>query len=339
MKKLRYIGKIIFLMNAVFATLLLLSYILPYVFSKSFPLISILSLIVPVLIVINFIFFIYWVIRRKRQFLMSFLILLLGFQYISSFYKFSSKKENKDNIDFSILSYNVRLFNIYEWIKEDGIDTKIGDLIRKENPDILCLQEFYYEKESMFDYYPFKYIKYKTKNQKTGQAIFSKYPIITQGSLEFPDTGNNAIYADVIKGKDTVRIYNLHLESFHIDPTEESINQENSGQLLKRVKNSLVAQQEQAIIFDEHQQKSKYQKIVCGDFNNNQYSNIYKMIKGDMKDSFEEAGSGFGRTFHFKYFPIRIDFILVDENIKVVSHENFDMRYSDHYPVGASLAF
>lgn len=291
----------------------------------------------PVLILINIIFFFYWLLRRKKQFLLSFLVLLLGYQHVFSFYKFSSKKEMKTVAALSLLSYNVRLFNAYEWIKDEGIAAKIGGFIKKKNPDILCLQEFYYEKESMFNQYPYKYIKYKTKNQKTGQAIFSKYPITARGSLEFPDTGNNAIYADIIKGKDTIRVYNLHLESFHIIPDTENISQENSGRLLKRMGISIAVQQKQATIFNIHQQKCKYKKIVCGDFNNTQYSNIYKKIKGTMKDSFEEAGSGFGKTFDFKYFPMRIDFILVDKKVKVMSHENFKEKYSDHFPIATTL--
>jgi hypothetical protein len=34
-------------------------------------------------------------------------------------------------------------------------------------------------------------------------------------------------------------------------------------------------------------------------------------IKGTLKDSFEEAGKGFGATYKFKYY--RIDYIFADE--------------------------
>ncbi|NER12139.1 endonuclease [Leptobacterium flavescens] len=339
MSKLRLVNKGIFLLNSVFAAFLLLSYALPYIFSRSFPSLSVLSLTVPILIVINLMFMLYWILRLKKQFLLSFLILLLGYQHVFSFYKlpFGKTKERAEAV--SLMSYNVRLFNVYEWIDDEGIADKISTFLKDQDPDILCLQEFYFEKEAMFDHYPYRYIKYKTENQKTGQAIFSRFPIVDRGSLEFPDTGNNAIYADIVKNDDTVRIYNLHLESLRINPEKEDLSQKNSGRLLKRIGTSFAIQQAQANIFNKHQETCMYKKIVCGDFNNTQYSNIYKKIRGDMKDTFEEAGKGFGKTFDFKYFPVRIDFIMVDGEMEVISHKNFKERYSDHYPVSSSLIF
>ncbi len=337
MKKLRFVSKTIFLINVVFALLLLLSYRLPYFLIKNIPSLSVLSLVVPVFIFVNLIFLIYWVLRRKRYFIISFIALLISYQQVFSFYKVSGNENESQKHELSLLSYNVRLFNVFKWINDDSIALKISELIKKEDPDILSLQEFYYEKEAMFNYYPYSYIKYKTKNQKTGQAIFSKYPIINKGSLEFPNTANNAIYIDIVKEKDTIRIYNLHMESFHINAEEENINQENSGRLLNRMSNSFAIQQKQAILFNKHQEKCAYRKVITGDFNNTEYSYIYKKIKGNLKDTFEEAGKGFGKTFNFRYFPVRIDFILVDKTIDVVSHKNFEQRYSDHFPIATSL--
>ena len=67
MKKLNVIDKIVFLINSFVATLLLLSYILPLVPPKTFTILSVLSLFVPFLILVNVIFFVYWLIKLKRQ--------------------------------------------------------------------------------------------------------------------------------------------------------------------------------------------------------------------------------------------------------------------------------
>jgi hypothetical protein len=45
---------------------------------------------------------------------------------------------------------------------------------------------------------------------------------------------------------------------------------------------------------------------------NNSLFYVYRNIKGTLKDSFEEAGKGFGATYKFKY-PTRIDYIFADE--------------------------
>ena len=60
-------------------------------------------------------------------------------------------------------------------------------------------------------------------------------------------------------------------------------------------------------------------------------------IKGEKNDAFAEQGSGFGRTFIFDIIPLRIDFILSDPEFKVRAFENFDVTYSDHFPIMAVL--
>ena len=77
--------------------------------------------------------------------------------------------------------------------------------------------------------------------------------------------------------------------------------------------------------------------IICGDFNNTAYSYVYKKIRGNLQDAFVESGNGFGRTFKFKFFPVRIDFILADDNFDVNDFKTFDVELSDHYPVMAKV--
>lgn len=96
-------------------------------------------------------------------------------------------------------------------------------------------------------------------------------------------------------------------------------------------------QEEQANLVVRHMQSVPYKKIITGDFNNNQFSRTYHLIKGDNNDTFDEKGSGFGRTFIFHGVPARIDFILADPTFEVTSHKNFDVKYSDHYPIMASF--
>jgi hypothetical protein len=53
---------------------------------------------------------------------------------------------------------------------------------------------------------------------------------------------------------------------------------------------------------------------------------VYRNIR-EVKDSFEEAGTGFGQTYKFKYYPARIDYIFADEMIvKRVSKFSRDER-------------
>uniref|UniRef100_UPI00404B35B3 endonuclease/exonuclease/phosphatase family protein n=1 Tax=Gelidibacter sp. TaxID=2018083 RepID=UPI00404B35B3 len=332
MNKLSLINKLVFFFNSVAALMLLLSYILPYIEPKKFAILSVLSLGVPVLILVNLLFLLYWLLTVKKQLLLSLIVLILGYSNVISLYKFSASKQIDDTQNISVMSYNVRLFNAFEWLPQKDINNQIEAFIKEKNPDILCLQDYRVDKDISFDGY-FKYEKVSGEKVKNGQAIFSKYPIVNSGSVEFPDTFNNAIFVDVVKKNDTIRIYNLHLQSLKIDVNNQEILNEDSEKLVNSVSKTFKIQQDQTELFLEHKRQNPHKTIVCGDFNNTAYSYVYKQIKGDLQDAFVEAGNGFGRTYNFRFFPVRIDFILVDDAFEVNSFKTFDVELSDHYPV------
>jgi endonuclease/exonuclease/phosphatase family metal-dependent hydrolase len=313
--------------------MLLLSYLLPYVAPKSFSFLAVLSLAVPFLILSNLLFALYWLMNVKKQMLLSLFVLIVGFSYVGSLYKFSKSKDIEDENNISIMNYNVRLFNLYDWISEGNVQEEIIDFIKTESPDVISFQEYHPHENVDLSFYKYKYEELSGKRIKYGQAIFSKFPIINSGSIEFPDTANNAIYADIVKGSDTIRIYNVHLQSLRIDANKEAISQENSERLIKRASETFKMQQFQSELFLMHKKKSPYKMVICGDFNNTAYSYVYKEIKGDLVDAFYAAGNGFGRTFDFKYFPIRIDFILADKAFTINKFKTYNQKYSDHFPI------
>jgi endonuclease/exonuclease/phosphatase family metal-dependent hydrolase len=337
-KRLRILSRVVFFFNVLFAALLLLSYILPFVVPKSFPILSVLSLLVPVFIMINFIFMILWLIRLRKQFFLSFIVLVIGYTHVISLYKFSGNTTEPSENSLSVMSYNVRLFNIYNWIPEKKIDQKIVDLVKTTSPDVVAFQEFHRNHEDSFRFYDHKHVVFKGKKNKAGQAIFSKFPIINKGSLNFQNTPNNVIYIDILKNNDTIRIYNLHLQSLHINPQQEEISQKNTERLVKRMAKTFKMQHSQAELFEKNRRNCKYKEIILGDFNNTQFSNVYRKIKGPMKDAFVEAGKGFGSTFDYPYFPMRIDFIFVDTSFTVNSFKTFSELYSDHYPIHSVIS-
>lgn len=332
MKQLKWFDKSVFFFNSIAAMLLLLSYILPYVEPKKFAFLSVLSLTVPFLIVLNILFVIYWLFKVKRQLLLSLIVLLIGYSYLGSLYKFSSSKNIDDTQNISVMNYNVRLFNVFKWIPDDGVEQKIVDFINEKQPDILSLQEYRRDEKIKFSGYH-KFEEISGDKVKNGQAILSKFPIVNSGSIEFPDTYNNAIFIDIVKGKDTIRVYNVHLQSMKIDANGDALAKESSENLFKSVSKTFSMQQSQSELFLQHKKDCHYKMIICGDFNNTAYSYVYKEIKGDMQDAFVEAGNGFGRTFNFKFFPVRIDFIFVDPSFEINSFKTSDVVLSDHYPI------
>ena len=334
MKKKSFLDRILFFINSLLAAALLISYLLPFISPETIPALTILSLAVPFLITVNIVFSIYWLLKLRRYFLLSAIILALGFATISSFYKFSEKKKFL-NDDVSIMSYNVRMFNHYKWNEDSDLAQKTFDFITDKDPDILAFQEFY-ESDKISFKFPYRYIKTKSKTNKFGLAIYSKYQIVNSGSLDFTNSANNAIYIDIVKNKDTIRIYNIHLESLKINTNKEHFGEENSEKLFGRLKSTFKKQAKQTMQFLAHEQQWKGKIIICGDLNNTAFSWVYNKISDNKKDAFAEAGSGFGKTFNYA-FPVRIDFILTDTSIKINNFKTFDVNYSDHFPIQARV--
>ena len=329
-----------FFLNIVLTILTFAGYLLPFLAPKLFPFLSVFTLVLPLMLICNFLFFLYWLLQTKRQMLLSGIVLLLGITFINKFYKFSEDKLPEEKGDFTLMSYNVRLFNIYAWLPQTNVTDTILSFVKEQNPDIICFQEF-----SNIDFnirgYGYNHIFSWKDKTKSGQAIYSKFPIINKGNIEFPNSSNNVIFADIKKGRDTMRIYSMHLQSIRISPDlHEKINEEKSKAIFRRISEAFKQQQLQAEIVEKHKSECKYPMIVCGDLNNSAFSYVYRHIKGDMKDAFEEAGKGFGKSYNFKYYPARIDYVFTDKSIIIKEFETVkSFVNSDHYPIITRLAF
>ena len=333
MKNLNLIDKLVFFVNSILAILLLFSYSLQYIKPSLFPYLSFISLSVPVLIIINFLFCVYWIIKLKKQFILSFLILLIGFSDVLSFFKISQNIDIASADDISVMSYNVRLFNLYNWIDDDDILNKITSFIDVEKPDVINIQEYSSAENFSLESYPYDHSSLSNGKSSNGLAIFSKLPIVNKGVVVSENSSAIAIFVDVKKDRDTIRFYNIHLKSFKLESELETYEQNSSDKILNVFDNTFKIQETQSIVISNHIKNSPYKVVLSGDFNNTAYSYVYQLLKGDLVDSFDTAGSGFGSTYNFKYFPMRIDFILIDDSFRINDFKTFDIDLSDHFPI------
>ncbi|MCB0455091.1 MAG: endonuclease/exonuclease/phosphatase family protein [Aequorivita sp.] len=338
MRKL--VNKFLYWGNLLSAFLLLISFILPYLPPKNFPTLSLLSLVVSLLIILNIFFALYWAIQFRRRFLVSFTVLLISYFYFNVFYEVSSEGDaSQYKNTLNVLSYNVRLFNAYEKNPETDASEIISEILTEENPDVVFVQEYYKPNKIDFSAYPHKYVHFKSEKAKLGHAFFSKYPLVNTGAFDFEETYNNTLYADVVKGTDTIRIYNVHLQSLGIIPRVSFLQDSDNEKLRKRVSKAFEKQQSQVEAILEHKEKTKHPVIICGDFNNTPFSYSYRKLKDGMQDAFRERGNGLGTTFKFEKFPMRIDYIFASEGLDVISFESMEKTFSDHYPVRATVGW
>ena len=339
MKNLSITGKIFLILNYIAALWLAVAFVTPYLPEGFMSVLSLNSLIFPFLVLVNIFFLIYWLIKLKKYFLISLLILLLNYTNLKALYQWQGKHHIEPK-GFSLMSYNVRLFNAYRWIKKKGINVDISNYLKDQFPDILVLQEFKTDKQTDFLQYPYKHIVLKGKKRKAGLAIFSKYKIINQGNLDFQDTYNNAIWADIVIKKDTLRVYNVHLQSYKIVNPENLVEQ-NKIKVSNKLQKVFKRQYRQAERIAGHAEKSPYPVVIAGDFNNTAFSAPYRILKKNKTDAFVEAGEGYGMTWRYKWVPLRIDFILPDDKkLQVLQFETLNhIKYSDHFPIKALLKF
>ncbi|NPA44946.1 MAG: endonuclease/exonuclease/phosphatase family protein [Chlorobi bacterium] len=353
----KILHKISIITNVIFAILLILSYLSTLISPEKISFLALLGLSFPFLLLINFIFLIYRIYRKKASLLISLIAILVGYNQISNFLSFSIGNENVKENSLKVMTYNVRMFDIYNWSKNENTSNNILNIIKNEDADVICLQEFYSTKKHNWKKRIFKELKLQdfivsSKNNKSffGNAIFSKYPIVNQGFLKNAFPTQKCIYADIKKGNDTIRIYTIHLSSIHLDNDDykfmknikldienkdENIEgvKDISTKLLKAYKNR--AKEVDAIF--PYIEKSPYKTIVCGDFNDTPISYTYQKIKGKLKDSFNEKGFGIGNTYAGSLPLFRIDYVFHSSDISTASFKIIPEELSDHYPVIVNL--
>lgn len=345
MSKLSIFNKCVFILNIILGVITLSAYILPFLAPKAFPILAVFTLFMPVVLGLNILFVLYWLLRRKSHFLLSGVLLLVGIPFFNSFYRFKKIEEPTAEREWSLLSYNVRLFNHFNWIKDIQVSEPMQQLFTDLNPDIICIQEYTPKHNIQFKSYPFQHIVMGGNKIKTGHAIFSKFPIIQKGTVKLSDHNTESIFVDLKIHDDTVRVYNIHLQSVKISPDVHEIHdninevtQERSKKMLTRTSESFQLQQLEAEALVKHRAAIHYPIIVAGDLNNSSFSYVYRKVRGTLLDAFAEAGKGFGKSYFFKHYPARIDYIFVDPRFEVLSFDTFDQfEYSDHYPLFARM--
>ena len=116
-----------------------------------------LNLMVPFIVLINCLFFIFWIIKLKWPFVMFIFSILIGHTEWERLYKLPNNAIPVSK-GLKLMSFNVRLFNSYNWIDKENIPESILSFVNQESPDILCLQEFSKEFSPSFEKYPYNYM-------------------------------------------------------------------------------------------------------------------------------------------------------------------------------------
>jgi endonuclease/exonuclease/phosphatase family metal-dependent hydrolase len=343
--------------NAFFGCALLISYLAVHINPDTFVLPAFFGLAYLYLLFINIILVIIWAVRLRFEALISLIIIAAGITHLSNYIRIQKPSGDKSGT-FKVLSYNLRLFNIYEGLNANS-EQKVLAFLKSQKPDILCLQEFFIngvpsQKEASINvalggnYYSHLKIIGRGRNRYYGIVTFSRFPIVRKGEIIHPGSSSLSIFSDIVIDKDTFRVFNNHLQSFRLRKMERSFIEEVTAsagnETLDEVK-SLSVSLKKGFVIRAHQAQSlkaqidhsPYPVIVAGDFNDTPVSYSYRKIRKGLNDAFVNSGYGAGFTYKGNYPANRIDYILFDNTLESRYFEITKVRYSDHYPVTAYL--
>lgn len=349
-------------LNILGCIVFLLSCLSPYVSPAQWGPVGFLALIFPYLAVLLIFSVIFWLVAKPVVALMPLITLLIGWQQLSVVFAWHPmhvfKNESKADSSLRIVDWNVRgMYGLSSSsYKQHRNRDDIAASVNKLKPDVICLQEFNnstYEKDIATNnikqftgncpYYFFSR-DYHNKNgqYQAGCIIFSKYPIVDSGKLFYPGpNAESVIYADIVKGNDTVRVFTTHLQSFQFtesdyanlqkikDPDEEILKA--SENIYSKMKLIFLRQAAQAAIIKKAVDKSPYPTLLCGDFNNVPNSYTYFHLRTNRKDAFLTTSFGIGRSFNAMAPTLRIDYILPDTSFNIQQFDMVDEGLSDHH--------
>jgi endonuclease/exonuclease/phosphatase family metal-dependent hydrolase len=304
--------------------------------------------VLPFLIAGNVIMAIYWIVRRRWHWLaIPGVTLLCCIPYLGTVYQtgwFNSGETSRSGI--KIATYNVAAFD------RETSGFKAQDILaemKKEGVDILCMQEYLDTSGDKLNSDSYK--EYFTAHcyGRSDMIIYSRFPIERYETIDFGDTNNSGMWADIDVNGRILRVFNVHLETTGFNRTlHHFAKMEAKGQTAEE--NTIVStiygnytrgmavRARQADLVASEIQQSEYPAIVCGDFNDVPYSYVYNTMLGDLVDGFKECGEGLMYTFTGKKI-VRIDYIFHDESLEGETYYKKDFAYSDHYPVFMKIAF
>ncbi|AMM51781.1 hypothetical protein TH61_12170 [Rufibacter sp. DG15C] len=359
-----FLFKLIVFLNIGVAVWLLLAHICSYINPGSFWVASLFALTYPGILLVNILFVVYWLLVKSRALFISLFVLLIGLDNLRAQVQLNLFPAEVPAVaeKIRVLSFNARLFDLYNWTGNPLTREKIFKMVQDEAPSVVCFQEFYTSTKAgrnnldtllHLQKTTQKHVAYTETKRETdhwGIATFSTYPIVNRGNIMFNEVTNNlCIYTDIKVGPDTVRVYNVHLQSnrfkredyeFLGNPNAKPTNDEKltaSRNIIMRLKVGAVKRAQQVEVVAKHIQQSPYPVIVCGDFNDPPASFTYNKISKGLQDAFIESGWGLGNTYDGMFSILRIDYLLHDNRMVGSGYRAIRQKLSDHYPIVSDL--
>lgn len=363
-RKQSFIGKILLWINLLLCVALLISYLAPHVDPRKVWLFAFFGLAYPVLLIFNLIMLAYWLLRRRWQFLLSLVTILLGYNVLFNNigFRLSGAETEKPAAENAIrvMTYNVHNFKRYGASNDISTKHQILTLISQQQPDIIGFQEFYTKNKGQYEmrdsliriigasnfyFEPFNF----NNTEAIGMAIFFRFPIVGKGLIRLTEahSENQCLFVDVKKGEKIFRFYSVHLQSIRFDPEDykylDSVSKkgktdmQSTKRLGGKLKIAFEKRSEQVFKVKEHAAKCPYPYLISGDFNDTPTSFAVNQMAKGLKNAFRQKGSGFGRTYNGDFPNYQIDYIMASPQFDIATYKIIEKKLSDHYPLRSDV--
>jgi len=361
--KFAFLDKILLLTAMILAVALVLGTWAGNIDPRKNILIAFFGLAYPFTLFGNLILLTCWLFRKKWLLsLVTILIIGLGYKTILATFNFNGNEGNaiKANNAIRMMTYNVHSFKLYGSNNTATVKEKMLQVVRNQNPDVICFQEFFTRYKGPYDtidslkqllntkYYYFLPIS-KNNYEAYGMAIFSKFPIENTGVIKFPSTeGNICIYADLNIFGRPLRVYNVHFQSIsfekqdydYLDKVKEMNTElQPTKRILKMLKSAFLKRSEQVDVMKQEMASCKTAYLIAGDFNDTPASYAVKQITKGLNNAFIKQGSGLGKTYNGKFPNFQIDYIATTNDLEVLNYHITQAKLSDHFAVRSDLYF
>jgi endonuclease/exonuclease/phosphatase family metal-dependent hydrolase len=274
------------------------------------------------------------------------------------------------SMSVSLLSANVRIFNVYPQFRDQDYASSKGFIkwLAESPADVLCLQEFYNEPQRSKETGGVFHSEQKlgqgsdrhafvstsltnSAGAEFGMAIFSRFPIVRRGTIAFGHLSqNHAMWADLARpaartgGRpDTIRVFNVHLQSMAMAASDIAAAtgsraglRAKAPNLLRRFRYGAEARGNQIDTVAGRVARSPYPVLLAGDLNDLPYSYTYDQLADHLQNAWATAGLGIGATYNGRLPFLRIDQQFASKQWQVLGcRVHKEIKWSDHFPVEA----
>lgn len=351
---MRIIRTILFILNIILALGLLLTTLAGSVAPSQTVLPSMAAYGFFPLLAANVIMVLIWALMKRWQAVLSIAVIALRWSMVGGYIQVGGTSHTPPIEEHpqmvTLMTHNVHQFQGHDIHDQtsDSIAIEFIKLVRKQKPEILCLQEFARCKKvnvvdslAVLGYNHYYGARTGSGDHPIGTAVFSQLPITYVNRID-----KQKLLVELLKEGQKFRVCCVHMDSYRFDDSDRvEIARARHGEVDEKLRPT-IGKVKETILSHEKEwidglkavvTECTVPLIVAGDMNDIASSWLYCQMKKEMTDCFREKGSGLSITYNGGFPQFRIDMVFHSEGLRTLSYRRLRNDLSDHYPVLTTL--